>query len=96
MKHAALTFIAMVILATMTALAVPAYAKDHVAKAKPGESLTVFIDISVLSRKKRGAEKMNESHKRHYEAGWQAIDVAPYTENGDLQGFFVTYVSRAD
>ncbi len=53
---------------------------------------TVFLDISVLGRKARAADKMNELHSRMAAEGFTVISVAPYDENGDLQGFFLTYV----
>jgi hypothetical protein len=56
------------------------------------EGRTVFLDISVLGRKSRAADKMTELHGRMAAEGFTVVSVAPYDENGDLQGFFVTYV----
>ena len=53
---------------------------------------TAFVDISILGRKKRAASKMTKLHKKMAKKGWSVVNVAPYVENGDLQGFFVTYV----
>ena len=72
----------------------PAQAADKIPRAGPGESLTVFVDISVMSRKRRAAEKINELHQAYGEQGWTVVDVSIYTENGDLQDFFVTYAGR--
>ena len=72
-------------------------ANDEIPAAKPGASRTVFIDISVFSRKKRGAEKIDEIHAAHFAKGWTVVDMEVYTENGDLQGYFLTYrgINRA-
>ncbi|MEW5765884.1 MAG: hypothetical protein ACOYXN_02405 [Acidobacteriota bacterium] len=60
---------------------------------QPGrQGRTVFLDISVLGRKTRAADKMNELHARMAAEGYTVVSVAPYDENGDLQGFFLTYV----
>jgi hypothetical protein len=69
---------------------------DDIPEAKAGASLTVFLDISVLSRKRRAADKINELHAQHAERGWVFADLEIYTENGDLQGYFITYVGRVD
>jgi len=37
---------------------------------------------------------MTELHARYYAKGWVVIDVEPYLENSDLEGFFITYVGR--
>lgn len=76
------------------ASAAPAHAKDDIPEATPGASRTIFLDISVLSRKKRGAEKIDEAHAAHFAKGWTVVDMEVYTENGDLQGYFLTYVGR--
>lgn len=62
--------------------------------AHPGAGMTIYMDISVMGRKKRAAKRMTELHAEQFENGWRVIDVEPYIENGDLQGFFVTYVGR--
>lgn len=61
-----------------------------VAKGKEGK--TVFIDISSFGRKDHAAKKMTEIHEEMALEGFTVMSVAPYTENGDLEGFFVTYV----
>jgi|GEM_PF-4025118 hypothetical protein len=38
---------------------------------------------------------MTELHARYYAKGWVVIDVEPYLENSDLEGFFVTYAVLA-
>lgn len=61
-----------------------------VAKGKEGK--TVFVDISGFGRKDHAAKKMTEIHEEMRVEGFTVIDMTPYTENGDLEGFFVTYV----
>lgn len=70
-----------------------AFAKTD-ADARSGAGLTVYHDTSRFGRKTRAAKKMTELHDEHFEKGWSVIDVDPYIENGDLQGFFITYVQR--
>jgi len=38
------------------------------------------------------AKKLNETHVEMNAQGWRFVDLEVYTENGDMQGFFVTYV----
>lgn len=53
---------------------------------------TVFLDISALGRRDRAAKRMTEMHTEHAREGWSVQNVAVYIENGDLEGFFITYV----
>jgi hypothetical protein len=69
-------------LVTGTALA--ADDKDDVnAKTK-----TVWVDGKGWSG---FAEKLNKRHAEMQEQGWDFADLEIYTENGDMQGAFVTY-----
>lgn len=65
------------------------------AQAGPGvsceESKTIFRDASRFSRKNNGAENMSKKHDEYTKAGWRFIDMETYIENGDLEGFFLTY-----
>lgn len=67
---------------------------DAVEQAKPGAGLTIYMNLSMLGRKSRAAKRMTELHQKYYSKGWSVVDVDPYLENGDLQGFFITYVGR--
>ncbi|MCZ7652206.1 MAG: hypothetical protein M5U13_13990 [Thermoanaerobaculia bacterium] len=53
---------------------------------------TVYLDIGGLGRKNRAAEKLTVLHRQRAAAGWTFASLDPYLENGDLQGFWVTYV----
>ena len=41
--------------------------------------------------RKGSAEKLTESHKNAEAQGWNFSDLVLYTENSDLEGFYVTY-----
>ena len=62
---------------------------------KPGmdceQALTVFQDVSGLGRKDRAAKHMTERHAEMAKDGWRFLDLHIYTENGDLEGFFLSY-----
>jgi hypothetical protein len=53
--------------------------------------VTVFIDISSFSRKNGAAEKLTDSHREFAQYGYKLVAVNVYTENSDLEGFFVSY-----
>ena len=55
------------------------------------ESKTIFRDASRFSRKKNAAENMTEEHDEYTQTGWKFVDMETYIENGDLEGFFLTY-----
>ncbi|MCP4656930.1 MAG: hypothetical protein GY856_16085 [bacterium] len=57
---------------------------------------TVWIDVGPGSRKQGAARKLSESHQRYARQGWTFADFEPYLENGDLEGFWVTYVRVHD
>ena len=52
------------------------------------------VDVDWGSRKSGSATELNQAHNAFNANGYQVVDVVGYTENGDLQGFFVTYVRR--
>lgn len=55
---------------------------------------TVFVDASKFGRKKKAAKGMTKLHEEFAQEGWTVIGVTVYTENQDLEGFFVTYVKE--
>ena len=65
-----------------------------VKQAQPGEGMTVYMDVNFGGRKEKAATRMTELHTEFFAKGWTVIDVEPYVENGDLQGFFITYIGR--
>jgi len=55
------------------------------------QASTVFIPDKAGSRQKGSASKLTESHRNAESQGWDFDEMAIYIEDGDLQGFFVTY-----
>ena len=68
--------------------------------AKPSldceEAITVFHDTSGFGRKDRAAAKMTERHKEMALSGWRFAGMQVYTENGDLEGFYVSYTRAVE
>lgn len=52
------------------------------------KTTTVWVDGKGYSG---FAEKLNKKHAEMQEKGWSFADLEIYTENGDMQGAFVTY-----
>ena len=75
----------------------PAFAKEEKAEeeipAKCGElqAHTVFLKDKAGNRQKGSAELISEQHKLAEKGGWNFDEMAIYIEDGDLQGFFITY-----
>jgi len=65
------------------------------AQAAPAASCqqakTIFRDSSRFSRRGNAAENMSEKHDEYTKNGWKFEDMETYIENGDLEGFFLTY-----
>ena len=55
------------------------------------QSKTVWLDVSRFGRKRSAAQNMTEKHEEFSEEGWKFADMETYTENSDLEGFFLTY-----
>ena len=68
--------------------AAPAQAQGTAVSA---DTVTVFVDATLGFRKKHMAKQLTESHAEYAARGYRYVDMAPYNENGDLVGFFVTY-----
>lgn len=66
-------------------------ASDQTASAACEEAITVFHDVSGFGRKDRAAEKMTERHAEMALSGWRFAGMQVYTENGDLEGFYISY-----
>lgn len=52
---------------------------------------TVWVDASWGLRTQGAANDLTRAHKAFAAHGYKVVSVEPYIENGDLQGFFVTY-----
>jgi hypothetical protein len=88
----ALIFVTGVMLGTAQSFA--GKTKEDAAMSAGKAGKTVFVDVSKLGRKDHAAKNMTEQHQKFAKEGWTVVDVAVYTENEDLEGFFVTYVKQ--
>ena len=55
------------------------------------QASTIFVPDKSGSRQKGSAKKLSETHDTAEAQGWNYHDMQVYIEDGDLQGFFVTY-----
>lgn len=65
--------------------------KSEPAKCPTLQASTIFVSDKTGSRKKGSASKISETHKTAESQGWDFDDLEIYIEDGDLQGFFITY-----
>lgn len=56
------------------------------------QTVTVFVDATFGMRKNHMARKLTKSEAEYAAKGYHFAQMVAYTENGDLEGFFVTYV----
>lgn len=75
------------VLATAMLFSAASQAKDEEPVAQ--NSMTVWVDGKGHSG---FAERLNKMHAEMETKGWKFGDLEIYTENGDMQGAFVTYV----
>lgn len=54
-------------------------------------AVTIWVDASWGFRNQGAANNLTKSHSTFAQHGYKVQSVEPYIENGDLQGFFVTY-----
>jgi hypothetical protein len=59
------------------------------------DAVSIFVDVDFGAREDGAAKDLNRTHQAFERHGYELLDVTPYTENGDLQGFFVSYRRRA-
>ena len=62
--------------------------------AKDLPAITVFWDVNLFSRKKLAAKNITELHQAFNAKGYDLLTINTYTENSDLQGFFISYKKR--
>ncbi|MDQ3268939.1 MAG: hypothetical protein M3Q11_01870 [Pseudomonadota bacterium] len=55
------------------------------------QAVTIWVGASWGLRTQGAATALNRSHEAFAAQGYRVLSVDPYIENGDLQGFFVTY-----
>ncbi|MGO1071664.1 hypothetical protein [Lysobacter sp. CA199] len=89
-----------VLLAAASFAASPAHAglfdknPDQVAQeavTKNLRAVTLWVDASWGFRNQGAANALSRAHQAFTTRGYDVVSVEPYIENGDLQGFFVTY-----
>jgi len=64
------------------------------AQASAQPAITVWIASNWGFRKQGTAKDLNEAHRIFGAHGYEVVSVESYIENGDLEGFFVTYRQR--
>ena len=55
------------------------------------QSVTVFQDVSAMNRRKGAGKNLTELNQKYEAMGYSFDDLEIYIEDGDLEGFFVTY-----
>lgn len=64
------------------------------AVAQELHAVTLWVDASWGFRNQGAANALSRAHQAFTTRGYNVLSVEPYIENGDLQGFFVTYQRR--
>ncbi|MGH8081095.1 MAG: hypothetical protein ACREP7_11000 [Lysobacter sp.] len=91
------------VLAACALTASPAHAglfdknPDKVAQEAVEQNLravTLWVDATWGFRNQGAANALSRAHQAFTTRGYDVVSVEPYIENGDLQGFFVTYQKR--
>lgn len=59
-------------------------------------AVSIYVDANWGNRTNGAASALTEAHTAFGRAGYELVDVEAYSENGDLQGFFVSYRRRHD
>ena len=54
-------------------------------------AVTIWVDATWGFRNQGAANSLSRAHQAFATRGYKVQSVEPYIENGDLQGFFVTY-----
>ena len=85
--------------AALSAAALPAAAADYQDDAADAlrsgaAGHTVYVDVTFGMRKTVAARELNQAHRAFSDQGFEPVAVTAHEENGDLQGFFVTYRRR--
>lgn len=55
------------------------------------QASTIFVKDKSGNRQDGSAERISETHDTAEAQGWNYHDLQVYIEDGDLQGFFITY-----
>ncbi len=88
------------LLALLLACALPAHAALFQKKPETAAqdaaranlpAVTIWVDASWGFRNQGAANDLTRAHSAFAAQGYKVVSVQPYIENGDLEGFFVTY-----
>ena len=61
------------------------------AASENASAATIWVEASWGFRNQGAANDLTAAHKAFAARGYKVVSVEPYIENGDLEGFFVTY-----
>ena len=83
----------------LAAVTLPAYAlfdkKPEASAAEAAQqglqAVTIWVDATWGFRNQGAANALSRAHQAFAAKGYRVQSVQPYIEDGDLQGFFVTY-----
>jgi hypothetical protein len=79
------------LLAAITLTAALAAAPAALATDQPAATTAITVYISMHFGKKDAARDMNAMHAKMEKDGWRFADMEGNSENGDTEGFWVTY-----
>ncbi len=91
MKHLRIVLLSLLLACTLPALAADPSKQAEDAARLNQSAVTIYVDATLGMRKDRAAAALTRAHDAFARHSYQVIDVSTYNENGDLQGFFVTY-----
>jgi hypothetical protein len=82
--------------ALMSLTPAAAHARDYARQAQKAAeddrtAITIFVDVDWGGREDGAARELTRAHSAFAARAYLIVDVEAFTENGDLQGFFVTY-----
>ena len=86
----------LLLLAALISSPATALARDYAKQADEAvdrhlPAVTIFVDADWGGREDGAARELTRAHKEFAARGYRVVDVEGFVENGDLQGFFVTY-----
>lgn len=89
----------LLVLPLLLAFALPAHAlfekKPEAAAAEAAQqnlpAVTIWVEATWGFRNQGAANSLSRAHQAFAAKGYKVQSVEPYVENGDLEGFFVTY-----
>lgn len=58
------------------------------------DTITIYLDTDLGTRKKGAAKILTQSHRDFAAKGYRFTDLQIYIEDGDQEGFFVTYTKE--